>query len=311
MALKRAAFTPRDYFLPVSFSRHAAQPPSPVSRRDAGSCLPTRRIASITSSAGILNPTPEIAGFAAHGTEGRNLHAPRLPSPRLIQPARRAAAFAGLAKGRGKLPPHAAHRVDHLVRGHDQSHARKSAAFTRSDYFLPVSFSRHAAQPPSPISRRDAGSCLPTRRIASITSSAGMIGPTPESAGFAAHGVEARSIHARRLLSIQPPSPVSRRDAGSYLPTRRIASITSSAGMIGPTPEIAGFAVHGAEARSIHAPRLLSPRLVQTTRRAAAFAGFAQGRGKLPPHAAHRVDLLVRGHDRPHARERGVRGAWR
>ena len=186
--------------------------------------------------------------------------------------------------------------------------ALNSAAFMLGDYFL---FSRHAAQPPSPVSRGDAGSCLPTRRIASITSSAGMIGPTPESAGFAAHGVEARSIHARRLLSIQPPSPVSRRDAGSYLPTRRIASITSSAGMIGPTPEIAGFAVHGAEARSIHAPRLLSPRLVQTTRRAAAFAGFAQGRGKLSAHAAHRVDHLVRGHDQPHARNCGVRGAWR
>ena len=115
---------PRDYFLPVSFSRHAAQAPSPVSRRDAGSCLPTRRIASIASSAGMISPTPEGAGFAAHGAEGRNLHAPRLLSPRLVQPARRAAALAGFAQGRGKLPPHAAHRVDHLVRGHDQSHAR-------------------------------------------------------------------------------------------------------------------------------------------------------------------------------------------
>ena len=66
MALKRAAFTLGDYFL---FSRHAAQPPSPVSRRDAGSCLPTRRIASITSSAGMISPTPESAGFAAHGAE--------------------------------------------------------------------------------------------------------------------------------------------------------------------------------------------------------------------------------------------------
>ena len=69
MALKRAAFTLGDYFLPVSFSRHAAQPPSPVSRRDAGSCLPTRRIASITSSAGMIGPTPESAGFTAHGAE--------------------------------------------------------------------------------------------------------------------------------------------------------------------------------------------------------------------------------------------------
>ena len=59
----------RDYFLPVSFSRHAAQPPSPVSRRVAGSYLPTRRIASITSSAGMISPTPESTGFAAHGAE--------------------------------------------------------------------------------------------------------------------------------------------------------------------------------------------------------------------------------------------------
>ena len=246
MALKDVTFTPRDYLLPVSFSRHATQPPSPVSRRDAGSCLPTRRIASTTSSAGMISPTPESAGFAVHGVEARSIHALRLPSPRLVQPARRAAALAGFAQGRGKLPPHAAHRVDHLVRGHDQPHARKSAAFTLSDYFLPVSFSRHAAQPPSPVSRRDAGSCRPTRRM---------------------------------------------------------ASITSSAGMISPTPEIARFAAHGAEARSIHAQRLLSPRLVQPTRRAAAFAGLAQRRGKLPSHAAHRVDHLVRGHDQPHARK--------
>ena len=184
----------------------------------------------------------------------RKRSAPRLLSSCLVQPTRRAAALAGFAKGRGKLPSHAAHRVDHLVRGHDQSHARKSAAFTLSDYFLPVSFSRHAAQ---------------------------------------------------------PPSPVSRRVAGSYLPTRRIASITSSAGMISPTPEIARFAVHGAEARSIHALRLPSPRLVQPARRAAALADFAKGRGKLPSHAAHRVDHLVRGHDQPHARNCGVRGAWR
>ena len=190
MAPKRAAFTRSDYFLPVSFSRHAAQPLSPVSRRDAGSCLPTRRIASTTSSAGMISPTPESARFAVHGAEARSIHAPRLPSPRLVQPTRRAAAFAGFAKRRGKLPPHAAHRVDHLVRGHDQPYARKSSAFTPRNYFLPVSFSRHAAQPPSPVSRRDAGSCLPTRRIASITSSAGMIGPTPEIAGFAAHGAE-------------------------------------------------------------------------------------------------------------------------
>ena len=125
---------------------------------------------------------------------------PRLLSSHLVQPTRRAAAFAGLAKGRGKLSAHAAHRVDHLVRGHDQPHARncggsrrtalKDVTFTPRDYLLPVSFSRHAAQPPSPVSRRDAGSCLPTRRIASITSSAGMIGPTPEIAGFAAHGAE-------------------------------------------------------------------------------------------------------------------------
>ena len=65
MALKHAAFTLGDYFL---FS-HTAQPPSPVSRRDAGSCRPTRRIASITSSAGMISPTPESAGFAAHGAE--------------------------------------------------------------------------------------------------------------------------------------------------------------------------------------------------------------------------------------------------
>ena len=112
---------PRDYFLPVSFSRHAAQPPSPVSRGDAGSCRPTRRIASITSSAGMIGPTPESARFAAHGAEARSIHARRLLS---IQPARRAASFAGFAKGRGKLSAHAAHRVDHLVRGHDQPHAR-------------------------------------------------------------------------------------------------------------------------------------------------------------------------------------------
>ena len=251
MALKRAAFTLCDYLLPVSFRRHAAQPPSPVSRRDAGSCRPTRRIASITSSAGMINPTPESARFAAHGAEARSIHAQRLLS---IQPARRAAALAGFAQGRGKLSAHAAHHVDHLVRGHDQPHARKSAAFTPRDYLLPVSFSGHAAQPPSPVSRRDAGSCRPTRRIASITSSAGMISPTPEIAGFAAHGVEARSIHA---------------------------------------------------------PRLLSSRLIQPTRRAAALAGFTKGRGKLSAHAAHRVDHLVRGHDQSHARNCEVRGAWR
>ena len=82
----------------------------------------------------MINPTPEIAEFAADGAEARSIHA--------------------------------------------------------RDYFLPVSFSRHAAQPPSPVSRRVAGSYLPTRRIASITSSAGMISPTPESTGFAAHGAE-------------------------------------------------------------------------------------------------------------------------
>ena len=140
MALKRAAFTLCDYLLPVSFSRHAAQPPSPVSRRDAGSCRPTRRIASITSSAGMISPTPESARFAAHTA---------FATPTIFR----------------------------------YTHGTKSAAFTPRDYFLPVSFSRHAAQPPSPVSRRDAGSCLPTRRIASITSSAGMISPTPEIAG--------------------------------------------------------------------------------------------------------------------------------
>ena len=63
--------------------------------------------------------------------------------------------------------------------------------------------------------------------------------------------------------------------------------------------------------RKRSAPRLLSSRLVQPARRAAALAGFAQGRGKLSAHAAHRVDHLVRGHDQSHARNCGVRGAWR
>ena len=69
-------------------------------------------------------------------------------------------------------------------------------------------------------------------------------------------------------------------------PTRRIASITSSAGMISPTPESARFAAHGAEARSILARRVL---FIQPARRAAALAGFAQGRGKLSaPRGASR-----------------------
>ena len=62
--------------------------------------------------------------------------------------------------------------------------------------------------------------------------------------------------------------------------------------------------------RNPSAPRLLSSRLVQPARRAAALAGFVQGRGKLSAHAAHRVDHLVRGHDQSHARNCGVRGAW-
>ncbi len=203
----------------------------------------------------MINPTPESARFAAHGAEARSIHAPRLLSSRLVQTTRRAAALAGFAKRRGKLSAHAAHRVDHLVRGHDQPHTRKSAGFTPRDYFLPVSFSRHAAQPPSPVSRRDAGSCRPTRRIASITSSAGMISPTPEIARFAAHGAEARSIHALRLPSPRLVQPARRTAAltgfakgrGKLPPHAAHRVDTSSAGMIGPTPEIAGFAAHGAE----------------------------------------------------------------
>ena len=102
--------------------------------------------------------------------------------------------------------------------------------------------------------------------------------------------VETRSLHAfnshARLLSADAHMP----------PAETVAALRRQS-----------FPFH----RKRSAPRLLSPRLVQTTRRAAALAGFAKRRGKLPPHAAHRVDHLVRGHDRPHARERGVRGAWR
>ena len=250
----------------------------------------------------------------------RKRSAPRLLSPRLVQTTRRAAALAGFAQGRGKLSAHAAHRVDHLVRGHDQPHARncgvrggwrrsaqhsrsaitfspsrsadtprsrlrrfregmreaavprgawrrsprpracsaprprargsrrmalKHAAFTPRDYFLPVSFRRHAAQPPSPVSRRDAGSCLPhaAHRVDHLVREHDQP-HTRKSAGFTPRDYFLPISFSRHAA--QPPSPVSRRDAGSCL-----------------------------------------------------------------PHAAHRVDHLVRGHDRPHARERGVRGAWR
>ena len=92
---------PRDYFLPVSFSRHAAQPPSPVSRRDAGSCLPTRRIASITSSAGMISPTP---GRAQHSrsaitfSPSRSDDTPRSRLRRFREGTREAAAPRGASR---------------------------------------------------------------------------------------------------------------------------------------------------------------------------------------------------------------------
>ena len=137
---------PRDtvcYSLFASYSRHAAQPPSPVSRRKAESRRPTQR-----------NP---------------------LVIFRIVQPTRRAAALAGFAEGGRGLPTHATQSVSYPSRRTaDTTHSRPrrfrrgmpGTADPRDAvcYSLFASYSQRATQPPSLVSRRGAGNCRSARR---------------------------------------------------------------------------------------------------------------------------------------------------